>query len=147
MSEEARRARPNSARRPRGALSGWTSGFSGLSTVSAVSTERPAGSLPKNVHWVRTSGGNYQITFAAPLANTNYVVAGTAQQGGANMRYIVPVTRGTQVLTIQTRGTNSAGDSTYVGVIIFGSNVPGASNHTNPSGGFGGGTWGWGVLP
>jgi hypothetical protein len=95
----------------------------------------------------RTGAGLYTIVFATALPNNNYVVAGTAHRAGTTLRFIVPVSRGTSSFSIQTRGTNDAGDSTYVGLVVFGSNVVGGSNHTTPGGGFGGGTRGGGVLP
>jgi hypothetical protein len=50
-------------------------------------------------------------------------------------------------LEFETRGNSgSRGDSDYVGVVLFGSNVP-TSNVSQPQGGYGGGTWGGGNVP
>lgn len=97
----------------------------------------------------RTSAGQYTITFAAALANATYVVSGTAHDAGSTLRFIVPTTRTTGGLAIQTRGTNNAGDSSYVAVIVFGSNVVGGSNVGTGSGyiAYGGGSYGGGNIP
>ena len=97
----------------------------------------------------RTGAGQYTITFASALANATYVVSGTAHDAGSTLRFIVPTTRTTGGLAIQTRGTNNAGDSSYVAVIIFGSNVVGGSNVGTGSGyiAYGGGGYGGGNIP
>ena len=97
----------------------------------------------------RTGAGQYTITFAQALANANYVVSGTAHDAGSTLRFIVPTARTTADLAIQTRGTNNAGDSSYVAVIVFGSNVPGGSNVGTGSGyiAYGGGSYGGGNIP
>jgi hypothetical protein len=99
----------------------------------------------------RLQQGQYQINFLEPLANANYVIAGTCQDGSA-VRILVVDARSTTSVTISARGREDGGrkDCDYISVILFGSNVPvasGGSNHTVPGGGWGGGTRGGGVEP
>lgn len=116
--------------------------FSGNPTVSVQDRY--------NVNTVtRSAQGVYVVTFAAQLANVNYVVTGTAERFGADVSILVPGTRTKANVTIETRkgGDGSKRDCDYVGLIIFGSNVENQSNVTVPTGGYGGGAWGGGNHP
>lgn len=97
----------------------------------------------------RDAAGQYTMYYSTALPNSNYVVSGTAHDAGSTLRFIVPTSRLTTSCSIQTRGTNNAGDSSYVAVIIFGSNVPGGSNVGTGSGyiSYGGGSYGGGNIP
>jgi hypothetical protein len=94
--------------------------------------------------------GAFQINFASPLANTNYVAVGNATRsiGATALDIVGIVLQSTDYLRIVCRqANNDSSDSAIVNIVVFGSNVTGGSNVTQPSGGTGGGTIGWGNLP
>jgi hypothetical protein len=95
-----------------------------------------------------TAVGTYNVFFSAALANTNYVLVGSADHSSTKANYFCPVSRALNSCQIETRAgdTRALRNCDYVAIVIFGSNSA-TSNVTAPTGGAGGGTIGWGVLP
>lgn len=96
----------------------------------------------------RTATGRYTITFASALANDNYcaVTGGSDSAKQTLIRVVAQRTDGLDIATTQ-RGDGSYTNQTGINVLVFGSNVVGGSNVSTPSGGGGGGTFGWGAIP
>jgi hypothetical protein len=100
-----------------------------------------------------SQNGEFNITFAEPLANANYAVtvtgADSAAGGAPRLCTVTLLTvNGFRMFTWRHDASSLTKSSGEINTfIVFGSNVVGGSNVTAPSGGTGGGTIGWGNLP